>query len=77
MFSRVQFHFTRHRPVGSTQIEMVFSLPQPKALNGAIFKTKNQLRDAIEAFIRRHNENAKPFRCRKRCHKEVASKYYY
>jgi hypothetical protein len=39
---------------------------QRKALNGASFKNKDQLRDAIEAFIRRHNEHAKPFRWRKR-----------
>ena len=48
------------------QIEIVFSLLQRKALNGASFKNKDQLRDAIEAFIRRHNERAKPFRWRKR-----------
>jgi hypothetical protein len=33
---------------------------------GASFKTKDQLREAIEAFIRRHSERAKPFRWRKR-----------
>ena len=30
------------------------------------FKTKDQPREAIEAFIRKHNEHAKPFRWRKR-----------
>jgi hypothetical protein len=44
----------------------VFSLLQRKALSGASFKNKDQLRDAIEAFINRHNEHAKPFRWRKR-----------
>ena len=29
-------------------------------------KTNDQLREAIEAFFRRHNERAKPFRWRKR-----------
>jgi transposase len=63
---RVQFHFTPTSASWLNQIEIVFSLLQRKALNGASFKTKDQLRDAIEAFIRRHNERAKPFRWRKR-----------
>jgi len=36
------------------------------ALNGASFKNKDLLRAASEAFIRRHNERAKPFHWRKR-----------
>ena len=63
---RVQFHFTRTSASWLNQIEIVFSLLQRKTLNGASFKTKDQLRDAIEAFIRNHNERAKPFRWRKR-----------
>jgi len=63
---RVQFHFTPTSASWLNQIEIVFSLLQRKALNGASFKNKDQLRDAIEAFIRRHNERAKPFRWRKR-----------
>jgi transposase len=63
---RVQFHFTPTSASWLNQIEIVFSLLQRKALNGGSFKNKDQLRDAIEAFIRRHNERAKPFRWRKR-----------
>ena len=63
---RVQFHFTPTSASWLNQIEIVFSLLQRKTLNGASFKNKDQLRDAIEAFIRRHNERAKPFRWRKR-----------
>ena len=63
---RVQFHFTPTSASWLNQIEIVFSLQQRKTLNGASFKTKDQLREAIEAFIRRHNERAKPFRWRKR-----------
>jgi transposase len=63
---RVQFHFTPTSASWLNQIEIVFSLLHRKALNGASFKSKDQLRDAIEAFIRRHNERAKPFRWRKR-----------
>jgi transposase len=63
---RVQFHFTPTSASWLNQIEIVFSLLQRKTLNGGSFKTKDQLRDAIEAFFRRHNERAKPFRWRKR-----------
>jgi transposase len=63
---RVQFHFTPTSASWLNQIEIVFSLLQRKALNGASFKNKDQLREAIEAFIKKHNERAKPFRWRKR-----------
>ena len=63
---RVRFHFTPTSASWLNQIEIVFSLLQRRALNGASFKSKDQLRDAIEAFIHRHNERAKPFRWRKR-----------
>jgi transposase len=63
---RVQFHFTPTSASWLNQIEIVFSLLQRKTLNGASFKTKDQLREAIEAFIQKHNEHAKPFRWRKR-----------
>jgi transposase len=63
---RVQFHFTPTSASWLNQIEIVFSLLQRKTLSGASFKTKDQLREAIEAFIRKHNQRAKPFRWRKR-----------
>jgi transposase len=63
---RVQFHFTPTSASWLNQIEIVFSLLQRKALSGASFKSKDQLRQAIEAFIKKHNEHAKPFRWRKR-----------
>ena len=44
----------------------MFSLLQRKALSGISFKNKDQLREAIEAFIKKHNERAKPFHWRKR-----------
>jgi transposase len=63
---RVQFHFTPTSASWLNQIEIVFSLLQRKTLSGASFKTKDELREAIEAFFRKHNERAKPFRWRKR-----------
>jgi hypothetical protein len=44
----------------------VFSLLQRKTLNGGSFKSKDELSAAIAAFIERHNQNARPFRWRKR-----------
>jgi CHAT domain-containing protein/tetratricopeptide (TPR) repeat protein len=63
---RAQFHFKPTSASWLDQIAIVFSLLQRKTLNGASFKTKDQLREAIEAFFRRHSERAKPFRWRKR-----------
>ena len=63
---RVQFHFTPTSASWLNQVEIVFSLLQRKALSGASFKSKDQLREAIEAFMKKHNERAKPFRWRKR-----------
>ena len=63
---RVQFHFTPTSASWLNQIEIVFSLLQRKTLNGASFKSKEELSSAIAAFIQKHNERAKPFRWRKR-----------
>jgi transposase len=63
---RVHFHFTPTSASWLNQIEIVFSLLTRKTLRGASFKTKDELSEAIAAFIRNHNEHAKPFKWRKR-----------
>lgn len=63
---RVQFHFTPTSASWLNQVEIVFGLLTRKALRGASFKSKDQLSEAITAFVRNHNANAKPFRWRKR-----------
>ena len=63
---RVRFHFTPTSASRHNQIEIVFGLLQRKTLNGGSFKSKNELANAIAAFISKHNEHAKPFRWRKR-----------
>ena len=63
---RGEYHFTPTSAIWLNQIELVFSLLRSETLNGGSFKTKDQLREAIEAFFRRHNARAKPFRWRKR-----------
>ena len=63
---RIQFHFTPTSASWLNQIEIVFSLLQRKTLNGASFKTKDQLREAIEALYQKAQRACKPFRWRKR-----------
>jgi len=63
---RVQFHFTPTSASWLNQVEIWFSLLTRKTLRGASFKSKDQLREAIEAFVQQHNEKPKPFRWRKR-----------
>ena len=63
---RVVFHFTPTSASWLNQIEIVFGLLQRQTLSGASFRTKSERREAIEAFIERHNGKAKPFRWRKR-----------
>jgi transposase len=63
---RVQFHFTPTSASWLNQIEIVFSLLARKTLRGASFKSKDQLSEAVAAFVRNHNSKAKPFRWRKR-----------
>ena len=63
---RVQFHFTPTSASWLNQIEIWFGLLTRKALRGASFANKDQLRLAIEAFVARTNENPNPFHWRKR-----------
>jgi len=63
---RVQFHFTPTSASWLNQIEIWFGLLTRKALRGASFASKDQLRSAIEAFVARTNEHPKPFHWRKR-----------
>lgn len=63
---RVQFHFTPTSASWLNQVEIWFGLLTRKALRGASFASKDQLRAAIEAFVARTNEHPKPFHWRKR-----------
>ena len=63
---RIHFHFTPTSASWLNQIEIWFGLLTRKALRGASFSSKDQLRSAIEAFVDRTNEHPKPFHWRKR-----------
>jgi len=63
---RIHFHFTPTSASWLNQIEIWFGLLTRKALRGASFSSKDQLRSAIEAFVATTNEHPKPFHWRKR-----------
>ena len=63
---RVRFHCTPTSASWLNQGEIWFSLLTRKALRGASFKSKDELREGIEAFVQRHNQHPKPFHWRKR-----------
>jgi transposase len=62
----VHFHFTPTSASWLNQVEIWFGIFSRKALRGANFKSIEQLRHAIEAFVAAYGPNAKPFVWRKR-----------
>ena len=63
---RVLFHFTPTSASWLNQVEIWFGLLTRKALRGASFASKDQLRSAIESFVTKTNQHPKPFHWRKR-----------
>jgi transposase len=59
---RVQFHFTPTSASGLNQIEIWFGILSRKTLKDASFASAQELKDAIETFIKTHNQMAKPFK---------------
>jgi len=62
----VHFHFTPTSASWLNQVEIWFGIFSRKALRGANFKSIEQLRQAIEAFVAAYGPTAKPFVWRKR-----------
>jgi transposase len=62
----VHFHFTPTSASWLNQVEIWFGIFSRKALRGANFKSIEQLRQAIEAFLAAYGPTAKPFVWRKR-----------
>lgn len=63
---RVQFHFTPTSASWLNQIEIWFGILSRKTLKEASFSSAEELKNAIEAFIVRHNQKAQPFKWRRR-----------
>lgn len=62
----VTFHFTPTSASWLNQVEIWFGILSRKALRGASFRTQEQLRQAIEAFVDAYGPTAQPFVWRKR-----------
>lgn len=69
--TNVHFHYTPTHASWLNQIEIWFSILTRRALQGASFTSPEQLREAIDRFVRVHNRHAAPFEWRKT---EVGSK---
>lgn len=67
----VYFHYTPTHASWLNQIEVWFSILSRRALRGASFTSPQQVREAIDRFVKVHNIDAAPFEWRK---KEVGSK---
>jgi len=63
---QVMFHYTPTSASWLNLVEVWFGLLSRKALRGASFRTIEELRAAIEAFIAAYGPTAKPFVWRKR-----------
>jgi len=62
----VHFHFTPTSASWLNQVEIWFGIMSRKVLRGGDFKSKDELKSAIEAFVKTYGPNAKPFVWRKR-----------
>ena len=58
---KVTFHYTPTRASWLNQIEGWFSILQGQSLTGASFTSVEHLKEHIDAFIERYNQNAEPF----------------
>jgi transposase len=62
----VRFHYTPTSASWLNQVEIWFGILSRKVLRGLSTTSTEELRGAIEAFIARYSQNAKPFKWRKR-----------
>src|SRR5216683_2336897 len=62
----VHFHFTPTSASWLNQVEIWFGILSRKALRGLSAKSTDELRQAIQAFIKAYAQHAKPFKWRKR-----------
>ncbi len=57
----VHLHYTPTHASWLNQVEIWFSILSRRALKGASFTSPRQLREAIDHFVKAHNETAAPF----------------
>lgn len=73
----VYFHYTPTHASWLNQIEIWFSILSRRSLRGASFVSVKQLRQAIDEFIKSHNQQAAPFEWKKICVHAVTLKRSY
>lgn len=73
--SNVKFHYTPTSASWLNQIEIWFGIFSIKSLKGASFKNTDELKEHIETYIARYNEDCKPFKWKKREVKGSQLKY--
>lgn len=73
----VKLHYTPTHASWLNQIEIWFSKLSRDALKGASFTSPAELRTAIDAYIKAHNKNPKPFKWTKSIVKKSAPKAKY
>jgi len=61
----VHLHYTLTHASWLNQIEVWFSILSRAALKGGSYTSPKKVREAIDAFLTVHNENAHPFEWRK------------
>ncbi|MGH7409876.1 MAG: IS630 family transposase, partial [Candidatus Methylomirabilis sp.] len=59
--TNVHFHYTPTHASWLNQVEIWFSILSRRALRGASFTSPRQVREAIDHFVKAHNETAAPF----------------
>ena len=62
----VYFHFTPTSASWLNQVEIWFGIFTRKALRGASFASRTELKNAVENYLKRYNDNPKPFVWKKR-----------
>ena len=62
----VKFHFTPTSASWLNQVEIWFGIFSRKSLAGASFRSTEEPREQIEAYVKNYNKHSKPFKWRKR-----------
>jgi transposase len=73
----VHFHYTPTYASWLNQVEIWFSILSRRALKGASFTSPQQVRNAIDRFIKAYNDKAAPFEWKKKKVYPVHPKQYY
>jgi transposase len=73
----VHFHYTPTYASWLNQVEIWFSILSRRALKGASFTSPQQVRNAIDRFIRAYNDKVAPFEWKKKKVYPVHPKKYY